>query len=180
MSWKALFSLIVCCLIHLCLSFYSYWMCKAYLLLSFWFLLTRKFVFSVWLKCLLVVTFYRFYLECTIDIVIIIIIFVKVIIIILLFLLLLLLLLWLQLLLFLKFNVFVVRTWGEPRLNVWRSLCVFAFIFRNYTTMEELIADYESGALHPGDVKPALSKALNQILQVIFCSSLTVLYLSTC
>ena len=33
--------------------------------------------------------------------------------------------------------------------------------------MEELIADYESGSLHPGDVKPALAKAINQILQVI-------------
>lgn len=38
---------------------------------------------------------------------------------------------------------------------------------KNYTTMEELIADYGSGALHPGDVKPALSKALNQILQPV-------------
>lgn len=33
--------------------------------------------------------------------------------------------------------------------------------------MEELIVDYESGALHPGDLKPALSKSLNQILQVM-------------
>jgi tyrosyl-tRNA synthetase len=33
--------------------------------------------------------------------------------------------------------------------------------------MDELIADYESGALHPADVKPALAKAINEILQVI-------------
>ncbi|KAJ1688219.1 hypothetical protein LUZ63_019609 [Rhynchospora breviuscula] len=36
-----------------------------------------------------------------------------------------------------------------------------------FTTMEELIADYESGSLHPGDVKPALAKAINQILQPV-------------
>lgn len=33
--------------------------------------------------------------------------------------------------------------------------------------MEELEADYTSGALHPGDLKPALSKALNTILQPV-------------
>jgi hypothetical protein len=36
--------------------------------------------------------------------------------------------------------------------------------------MEELLADYISGALHPGDVKPALTKAINQILQVKYTS----------
>lgn len=36
-----------------------------------------------------------------------------------------------------------------------------------YTDMEELEADYTSGALHPGDLKPALSKALNTILQPV-------------
>ncbi|URD91122.1 tRNA synthetases class I (W and Y) [Musa troglodytarum] len=34
-----------------------------------------------------------------------------------------------------------------------------------YNNMEELILDYESGALHPADLKPALPKALNVILQ---------------
>jgi hypothetical protein len=33
--------------------------------------------------------------------------------------------------------------------------------------MEELIADYESGNLHPGDLKSALNAAINKILQVI-------------
>ena len=32
--------------------------------------------------------------------------------------------------------------------------------------MDELISDYETGALHPADVKPALAKAINEILQV--------------
>ncbi|KAI4383989.1 hypothetical protein MLD38_009766 [Melastoma candidum] len=36
-----------------------------------------------------------------------------------------------------------------------------------FTSFEELVADYESGNLHPGDLKPALSKALNKILQPV-------------
>jgi tyrosyl-tRNA synthetase len=40
------------------------------------------------------------------------------------------------------------------------------FIHRTFTSFEELIADYESGELHPADLKPALSKALNKILEV--------------
>jgi tyrosyl-tRNA synthetase len=36
--------------------------------------------------------------------------------------------------------------------------------------MDELIADYASGALHPADVKPALAKAINEILKVVFLS----------
>ena len=39
---------------------------------------------------------------------------------------------------------------------------------RTFLTMDELISDYESGALHPADVKPALAKAINEILQVKF------------
>jgi len=37
---------------------------------------------------------------------------------------------------------------------------------RTYNRIEELFEDYASGALHPDDVKPALAKAINQILQV--------------
>ncbi|GAB4834417.1 hypothetical protein Ancab_032673 [Ancistrocladus abbreviatus] len=36
-----------------------------------------------------------------------------------------------------------------------------------YKTFEELVVDYESGDLHPGDLKPALSKAINKILQPV-------------
>nr|CAB3482134.1 unnamed protein product [Digitaria exilis] len=36
---------------------------------------------------------------------------------------------------------------------------------KTFLTMDELISDYESGALHPADVKPALAKAINEILQ---------------
>uniref|UniRef100_A0A5B7BBQ9 tyrosine--tRNA ligase n=1 Tax=Davidia involucrata TaxID=16924 RepID=A0A5B7BBQ9_DAVIN len=36
-----------------------------------------------------------------------------------------------------------------------------------FSSFEELVADYESGKLHPGDLKPALSKALNKILQPV-------------
>jgi tyrosyl-tRNA synthetase len=38
---------------------------------------------------------------------------------------------------------------------------------RTFTNMDELIDDYKTGALHPADVKPALAKAINQILQPI-------------
>lgn len=36
-----------------------------------------------------------------------------------------------------------------------------------YTAYEELTADYASGALHPGDLKPALATHLNRILQPV-------------
>ena len=45
---------------------------------------------------------------------------------------------------------------------------------RTYNSFEELIAEYESGELHPADLKPALSKALNKILEV------SCIFLSTC
>lgn len=38
---------------------------------------------------------------------------------------------------------------------------------KTYQSFEELTADYEAGALHPGDVKPALAKSLNKILQPV-------------
>ncbi|KAF3448570.1 hypothetical protein FNV43_RR09283 [Rhamnella rubrinervis] len=38
---------------------------------------------------------------------------------------------------------------------------------RTYNSFEELIAEYESGELHPADLKPALSKALNKILEPV-------------
>ncbi|KAK0587629.1 hypothetical protein LWI29_026072 [Acer saccharum] len=38
---------------------------------------------------------------------------------------------------------------------------------KTYTSHEELIADYAEEKLHPADLKPALSKALNKILQGI-------------
>ncbi|KAK9830418.1 hypothetical protein WJX72_011652 [[Myrmecia] bisecta] len=36
-----------------------------------------------------------------------------------------------------------------------------------YTTFDELSADYTSGALHPGDLKPSLSRQINLILQPV-------------
>nr|XP_043611947.1 tyrosine--tRNA ligase 1, cytoplasmic-like [Erigeron canadensis] len=38
---------------------------------------------------------------------------------------------------------------------------------KDYTSCEELFADYEKGLLHPGDLKPALWKAINTILQPV-------------
>jgi hypothetical protein len=47
---------------------------------------------------------------------------------------------------------------------------------RTFTSMGELISDYETGALHPADVKPALAKAINEILQVKFSLHSTLLF----
>lgn len=38
---------------------------------------------------------------------------------------------------------------------------------KTFISFEELISDYESGRLHPGDLKPALTKAINKILQPV-------------
>ncbi|KAJ0883474.1 putative tyrosine--tRNA ligase [Helianthus annuus] len=38
---------------------------------------------------------------------------------------------------------------------------------KTFASFEELISDYEKGDLHPADLKPALSKALNRILQPV-------------
>uniref|UniRef100_A0A8R7PZF5 tyrosine--tRNA ligase n=1 Tax=Triticum urartu TaxID=4572 RepID=A0A8R7PZF5_TRIUA len=38
---------------------------------------------------------------------------------------------------------------------------------RTYLGMEEFVADYHSGALHPRDVKNSLAKAINDILQPV-------------
>jgi len=49
---------------------------------------------------------------------------------------------------------------------------------RTFTSMDELISDYETGALHPADVKPALAKAINEILQVKISLHSTLLFFS--
>ncbi|KAM0860122.1 hypothetical protein ACQ4PT_046772 [Festuca glaucescens] len=38
---------------------------------------------------------------------------------------------------------------------------------KTFLSMDDLTADYASGALHPADVKPALAKAINQILKPV-------------
>ncbi|XP_042503879.1 tyrosine--tRNA ligase 1, cytoplasmic [Macadamia integrifolia] len=38
---------------------------------------------------------------------------------------------------------------------------------KTFKSFEEIAADYEKGELHPADLKPALSKALNKILQPV-------------
>lgn len=43
----------------------------------------------------------------------------------------------------------------------------FTISCREYTDMETLEADFTSGALHPGDLKPALVAHLNQILEPV-------------
>jgi len=36
-----------------------------------------------------------------------------------------------------------------------------------YTKYEDVVVDYESGTLHPADLKPALAKAINKLLQPV-------------
>ncbi|PNY04358.1 tyrosyl-tRNA synthetase [Trifolium pratense] len=38
---------------------------------------------------------------------------------------------------------------------------------KTYKSFEELVVDYESGQIHPGDLKPSLSKSLNKILEPV-------------
>ena len=38
---------------------------------------------------------------------------------------------------------------------------------KDYQSYEELVADYESDQLHPGDLKPAVTKAINDLLQPV-------------
>jgi len=47
---------------------------------------------------------------------------------------------------------------------------------RTFTSFAELTAAYESGELHPGDLKPALAKSLNKILEVTISDYVRVLY----
>ena len=45
-------------------------------------------------------------------------------------------------------------------------ICLFVCLNRIYNNFKALSADYESGEVQPSDLKHALAKALNQILQV--------------
>ena len=38
---------------------------------------------------------------------------------------------------------------------------------RVYKSYEELAADFGEGKLHPGDLKPALSKVLNELIEPV-------------
>lgn len=53
-------------------------------------------------------------------------------------------------------------------LKLEHPLFFYYYFFRTFTSVEELFAEYSSGKVHPGDLKPALAKSLNKILQVLF------------
>jgi len=57
---------------------------------------------------------------------------------------------------------------------VWLIYAYSSIQSRTFKTYEELIADYESGELHPADLKPALSKSLNKILEVMIFNYIDV------
>lgn len=48
------------------------------------------------------------------------------------------------------------------------TFCTLFFYIKSriFKSFEDLVVDYDSGELHPADLKPALSKALNKILEV--------------
>ena len=41
------------------------------------------------------------------------------------------------------------------------------YIQRTYTSIVEFEKDYISGEIHPGDLKPAVAKAINKLLQPV-------------
>ncbi len=41
------------------------------------------------------------------------------------------------------------------------------YIERTYTSIDEFEKDYISGEIHPGDLKPAVAKAINKLLQPV-------------
>ncbi|KAG8374930.1 hypothetical protein BUALT_Bualt10G0046800 [Buddleja alternifolia] len=67
------------------------------------------------------------------------------------------------------FNEFTVErkpeNGGDNR-HVHKNHVLF-FSFRTFKSFKDLADDYESGDLHPGDLKPALAKAINRILQPV-------------
>jgi tyrosyl-tRNA synthetase len=50
----------------------------------------------------------------------------------------------------------------QSKLHMTRCL-----LFRAYTSYDEVVKDYEAGLLHPGDLKPALAKAINAMIQPV-------------
>jgi tyrosyl-tRNA synthetase len=38
---------------------------------------------------------------------------------------------------------------------------------KEYTSYEQIVVDYESGTLHPGDLKPAVAEGINRLLQPV-------------
>ena len=52
--------------------------------------------------------------------------------------------------------------------NKYLITCIaYLILNRLYKTYEELAKDYTEGALHPGDLKPAVAKAINKIIQPV-------------
>ncbi|KAA8529405.1 hypothetical protein F0562_033795 [Nyssa sinensis] len=69
-------------------------------------------------------------------------------------------------------SIFMEDDEAEVNLKIKKAYCPPMVVEGNpcletFSSFEELVADYQSGNLHPGDLKPALSKALNKILQPV-------------
>ncbi|KAF2298363.1 hypothetical protein GH714_023126 [Hevea brasiliensis] len=72
-------------------------------------------------------------------------------------------------------NVKIKKAYCPPKIVdgilVWTTSNVLSFLglmnLRTFKNFEEVVAEYESGELHPGDLKPSLARALNKILQPV-------------
>jgi tyrosyl-tRNA synthetase len=40
-------------------------------------------------------------------------------------------------------------------------------LFRVYNSYEELVEDFTKGALHPNDLKPAVAKVINELIEPV-------------
>ncbi|RAL45365.1 hypothetical protein DM860_013761 [Cuscuta australis] len=69
-------------------------------------------------------------------------------------------------------SIFMEDDEAEVNKKIKRAFCPPKVVEKNpcletFISFEELVADYECGGLHPDDLKTALSKALNKILQPV-------------
>lgn len=60
----------------------------------------------------------------------------------------------------------VLTKYKYYKLILYSTISDLYLLYRTYSSMKELIADYESGDLDSFDVKLALGKAINDILEV--------------
>ena len=47
------------------------------------------------------------------------------------------------------------------------AMCTYFINHRRYNSFEELAADFSEGKLHPGDLKPAVAKTLNELIEPV-------------
>lgn len=43
----------------------------------------------------------------------------------------------------------------------------YIFYYRIFNSYEELVKDFEEGLLHPGDLKPAVARVINELIEPV-------------